>query len=37
MVRIDAAARLDWNTEELGAHWDELKLGSMAGVFVRSA
>ena len=32
MVRIDEAARLDWNTEELGAHWDELKLGSLAGV-----
>ena len=34
MVRIDEAARLDWNTEELGAHWDELKLGSMAGFFL---
>lgn len=22
-----AMKRLDWNTEELGAHWDELKLG----------
>ena len=33
MVRIDEAARLDWSTEELGAHWDELKLGSMAVFF----